>query len=342
MCSLCLLLLGPCAWEPGRGVPGCRGGLCPFCCWFVCVCFSRDFCRNGPVRCFTFSPAQWAPPQLNGPVQLLSFFWIRQLTDRAILANRQTQEKNEIEVTLLSGECKLLEVHRNTSPRQLRKTLLQAWSSPFITILGQGGDKLDFELPVAWQVSPVHGRISLQAMAQQPILTCNQNAAVIWCPNNPFLCALGSEYSGNCIDKTGSPCPRPIRQVFAGTHWFLAVKAVMTWGRRPLILRRKIPPKGSLHNVFSPTEDIVAFLWDEQQLDIWDDRRRAEYPAPLHSWSTVITVKTNEHAIAAILANGSVRAYGVPLGGGILPDLVSQSANKWPAIDLYAARYAFL
>ena len=24
--------------------------------------------------CFTFSPAQWAPPQLNGPVQLLSLF----------------------------------------------------------------------------------------------------------------------------------------------------------------------------------------------------------------------------------------------------------------------------
>ena len=195
---------------------------------------------------------------------------------------QKPKETVEIEVTLLSGECKLLEVHRNTSPRQLRKTLRQAWSSPFITILGQGGDKLDFELPVAWQVSQVQGRISLQAMAQQPILTCNQNAAVIWCPNNPFLCALGSEYSGNCIDKTGTPYPRPIRQVFAGTHWFLAVKAdesMMAWGRRPLILRREIPLKGSLHNVFSPAEDIVAFLWDEQHLDIWDDRRRAEYAA---------------------------------------------------------------
>ena len=29
-----LLLLGPCTWEPGRGVPGCRGGPCPFC--FAC------------------------------------------------------------------------------------------------------------------------------------------------------------------------------------------------------------------------------------------------------------------------------------------------------------------
>ena len=191
----------------------------------------------------------------------------------------------------------------------------------------------------------MQGRISLQAIAQQPRLACNQNTAVLWCPNNPFLCAIGSEYSGNCIDKTGTPYPRPIRNVFAGTNWFLAVRAdesMMTWGQRPHILRREIPRKGSLRDVFSPTEDIVAFLWDGQQLDIWDDRRRAENPVPLHSWSTVTTVKTNERAIAAILANGSVMAYGVPLGGGILPDLVSQSANKWPAVDLYTARYAFL
>ena len=66
-----LLLLGPCTWKPGRGVPGCRGGPCPFC----FVCFGWDFCRNGPVFRFTFSPAQWAPPQLNGPVQRLVFDW---------------------------------------------------------------------------------------------------------------------------------------------------------------------------------------------------------------------------------------------------------------------------
>ena len=74
-------------------------------------------------------------------------------------------------------------------------------------------------LPLAWQMTPVQGRISVQAMAQQPIVTCNQNAAVL-CPNNSFLCGLGSEYSGNCIDQTGAPYPRPIRQVYAGTHFF--------------------------------------------------------------------------------------------------------------------------
>ena len=69
-----VVILGPCTWEPGRGVPGCRGGLRPFCCFVVLVWFLRDFRRNGPVLLFTFSPAQWALPQLNEPVQLLSIF----------------------------------------------------------------------------------------------------------------------------------------------------------------------------------------------------------------------------------------------------------------------------
>ena len=41
-CSV-LLLRGPSTWEPGRGVPGCRGGPCPL---FGCLCSGlRDFLR---------------------------------------------------------------------------------------------------------------------------------------------------------------------------------------------------------------------------------------------------------------------------------------------------------
>ena len=58
------------AWPGGSWLPWLR----PFCCFVVLVWFLRDFRRNGPVLRFTFSPAQWAPPQLNGPVQLLSIF----------------------------------------------------------------------------------------------------------------------------------------------------------------------------------------------------------------------------------------------------------------------------
>ena len=123
----------------------------------------------------------------------------------------------EIEVTLLSGEGKLLEVHSNTSLKQLRKMQREAWNCPFITLLSDEGAELDFVLPLAWQVTPVQGRISVQAMAQQPIVTCNQNAAVLWCPNNPFLCALGSEYSGIiALIKQEHPIPDPYVKCMQG------------------------------------------------------------------------------------------------------------------------------
>ena len=46
------------SWLPWRAVP---------CLLFACF---RDLGSNGPALRFTFSPAQWALPQLNGPVQL--------------------------------------------------------------------------------------------------------------------------------------------------------------------------------------------------------------------------------------------------------------------------------
>ena len=45
---------------------------CALCCVVVLVWFVRDFRWNGPDLRFTFSPAQRASPQLNGPVQLFS------------------------------------------------------------------------------------------------------------------------------------------------------------------------------------------------------------------------------------------------------------------------------
>ena len=57
------------AWPGGSWLPW---RAAPLCCVVVLVWFVRDFRWNGPVLRFTFSPAQWASPQLNGPVQLFS------------------------------------------------------------------------------------------------------------------------------------------------------------------------------------------------------------------------------------------------------------------------------
>ena len=89
-CWVCFLV-GPCTWEPGQGVPGCRGGLRPsFLCSCSCLVFKRlpqewSYLSFHPFTCtMGFAPIKWT---------CTAFFRPRQLTDRAILAIRQTQEK---------------------------------------------------------------------------------------------------------------------------------------------------------------------------------------------------------------------------------------------------------
>ena len=90
VCWVCFLV-GPCTWEPGQGVPGCRGGLRPFLlCSCSCLVFKRlpqewSYLSFHLFTCtMGFAPIKWTCTALFRP---------RHLTDRAILANRQPQEK---------------------------------------------------------------------------------------------------------------------------------------------------------------------------------------------------------------------------------------------------------
>ena len=90
VCCVCFLV-GPCTWEPGQGVPGCRGGLRPFLlCSCSCLVFKRlpqewSYLSFHLFTCtMGFAPIKWTCTALFRP---------RQLTDRAILANRQPREK---------------------------------------------------------------------------------------------------------------------------------------------------------------------------------------------------------------------------------------------------------
>ena len=103
VCWVCFLV-GPCTWEPGQGVPGCRGGLRPFLlCSCSCLVFKRlpqewSYLSFHLFTCtMGFAPIKWTCTALFRP-------W--QLTDRAILANRQPQEK-KIQVSLV-GELERL------------------------------------------------------------------------------------------------------------------------------------------------------------------------------------------------------------------------------------------
>ena len=159
------------------------------------------------------------------------------------------EEGTEVEVYWLSGRNNLLQVSSDTTPRKLRETLRRLRSNPFLTVYGLGGELLEFEKPLTHQLELLHDKYHAQAIAQHPSLTCNEQAAILWCANNPFLCAMGAGGYGNCLDSTGSPYAVPIKQVFGGKFWFLAVRAgqsIIARGELPDCLQRITYPRGNL------------------------------------------------------------------------------------------------
>ena len=50
---------------------------------------------------------------------------------------------------------------------------------------------LEFEKPLMHQLEIRHDKYHVQAIVQYPCLTCNKQAAMLWCVNNPFLCGIG-------------------------------------------------------------------------------------------------------------------------------------------------------
>ena len=257
------------------------------------------------------------------------------------------EEEIEVEVHWLSGRNSLLQVGYESTPRKLREVLRSLWNCPFLTLYDLTGELLEFEKPLRLQVGMVHEKYQVRAIVQNPSLVCNEQAALLWCANNPFLCGIGAGNYGNCLDSTGTPYAVPIRQVFGGKYWFLAVKAdqsIIAWGELPDCLQQVTYPRGNLVGVHS-TAEIVALVWDNHRVEIWDGRRRARPRAtqePRCNWSTVTKVEANEGAIAAILENGGVIAYGREAAGGILPDLIKRDTAKRMAVDLFATRFSFL
>ena len=118
-----LLLLGPCTWEPGRGVPGCRGGPCPFC----FACFGWNFCRNGPVLRLTLFTCTMGSALIKWTCTASSFR-LRHFTDRAILAIRQSQEKKRLGGVLVA---RILSLWHNVDAKPLHGDCPLPW--PAIT-----------------------------------------------------------------------------------------------------------------------------------------------------------------------------------------------------------------
>ena len=87
----------PCNWEPGRGVPGCRGGLRPG--WLLFGCFWYETSSLlGPRWMFHLLTCTMGfVPIKRTCTALRVYFSLRQFTDRTMMVERQLQETNNSE-----------------------------------------------------------------------------------------------------------------------------------------------------------------------------------------------------------------------------------------------------
>ena len=88
----------------------------------------------------------------------------------------------------LDGSQFRVRFRRDGAPRQLREIAGRPAGAPFITVLDSTGKHFkEFDYPIEET-----GRIECTIVIQQPVITVNALAALLWCEGNPMLRATGN------------------------------------------------------------------------------------------------------------------------------------------------------
>ena len=85
----------PCNWEPGRGVPGCRGGLRPGCLLFGCFWYETSSLLGPKWMFHLLTCTMGFAPIKRTCTSLRVYFRLGQFTDRTMMVERQLQEQNQ-------------------------------------------------------------------------------------------------------------------------------------------------------------------------------------------------------------------------------------------------------
>ena len=105
---------------------------------------------------------------------------------------------------------------RDGAPRQLREIARRLIGAPFITVLDSTGKRSkEFDYPIE-ETGPIECTIVIQ----QPVMTVNALAALVWCEGNPMLRAMGNPMHGGDLLALGQRCLPPVRKVVAGASYF--------------------------------------------------------------------------------------------------------------------------
>ena len=107
---------------------------------------------------------------------------------------------------------------RDATPRQLQEIARRLTGAPFITVLDSTGRRFkEFDYPIG-ETGPIECTIVIQ----QPVITVNALAALVWCKGNSMLQAMGNPMHGDDLLALGAyrRCLPPVRIVAAGAGYF--------------------------------------------------------------------------------------------------------------------------
>ena len=157
---------------------------------------------------------------------------------------------------------------RDGTPRQLREIARRLTGAPFITVLDSTGRRFkEFDYPIE-ETGPIECTIVMQ----QPVITVNALAALLWCEGNPMLRAMGNPRNGGDLLALGLRRLPPVRKVVAGAGYFaicLADYSIRLIGDVPAA---HLEPRWKFSDLLAIYEipGATAFLWGDTYLQFWN------------------------------------------------------------------------
>ena len=244
----------------------------------------------------------------------------------------------------LDGSQFRVRFRRDGAPRQLqlREIARRLTGAPFITVLDSTGKHFkEFDYPIEDT-----GPIECTIVVQQPVITVNALAALLWCEGNPMLRAMGNPMNGGDLLALGLRCLPPVRKVVAGAGYFaicLADYSIRLIGDAPAA---HLEPRWKFSDLLALYEIpcATAFLWGDTYLQFWN-RDKRKMPDGVISAGSLFATRSEDRqggtgAIAWYTRDG-LEAAGLEAVGGSLYRQHRSTTRRLTVIGIQANQCAF-
>ena len=231
---------------------------------------------------------------------------------------------------------------RDGAPRQLREIARRLTGAPFITVLDSTGKHFkEFDYPIEDT-----GSIECTIVVQQPVITVNALAALLWRKGNPMLKAMGNPMKGGDLIALGLRRLPPVRKVLAGAGYFvicLADYSIRVIGDAPAA---HLEPRWKFSDLLAAYEipGATAFLWGDTYLQFWNRDKRKRPDGVISAGSLFATqsedMQGGTGAIAWYTRDG-LEAEGAEAVGGALHREHRSATRRTAVVGIQSNQCAF-